>query len=852
MKEIYVIDMMSQVYRAYYAIRGLSKSDGFPTNAIYGFITMLNTLLKKYNPEYLALIKDAQSPTFRHKEYSDYKATRKPMEEDLVKQLPVILEFCDAYNIPVIEVEGFEADDIIAKVADICEKKGIKLYIISSDKDLYQLVSDNVLILDTKYERVYTPKEVEKKFGVAPYQIVDFLALVGDSSDNIPGAPGIGVKTAAKLLSEFISLENLFENAEKIKKEKIKKSLIENREQILFSKNLVKLNIDIPIEIDFDKFKRKNPDLEKLKRLFTKYEFKSLLKEIEERIFEPEREISLTWGNKKDLEKISKEENLFVFAVSFKGKPIQYFIENNGKLYSLDENEYQKIYPKCRRIFYRSKFSGNKNLDNFDDIKLMHYLLHPEEEDHSMERIIISFLNRSVFTSDQFKKRSNLLEIKKNDPELFKKYYGERTLFLKELYPILVKKLKEKNLMEIYEKIEKPLVEVLIHTEDIGIKLDVEKCHKISQELGEEIRRLRDEIYDIAGEEFNINSPKQLGVILFEKLNLPVIKKTKKTRSYATGVDVLEELSLMHPLPEKILEYRQLQKLKSTYIDPLPDYVTSIDKRLHTTLHQTVTSTGRLSSSDPNLQNIPIRSEEGKRIRELFIAEKGYKILSFDYSQIELRILAHLTEDENLINAFKEDRDIHIETSVKIFGPLALQRPGEFRRRAKAINYGIIYGLSEFGLAKDLKISRKDAKNIIEAYFSKFPKIKEWIEKNAENAQKSGYVKTLFGRIRPIPQLRSSNKNLQKLGIRLATNSPIQGTAADIIKIAMIEVYNLIKSKKEWKMILQIHDELLLEIPEMECDQCIKSVKSIMENVIKLKVPLKVDVGSGKNWLEAK
>ncbi len=852
MKEIYIIDMMSQVYRAYYAIRGLSKSDGFPTGAIYGFITMLNTVIKKYDPEYLALIKDAEAPTFRHKEYKEYKATRKPMEEDLVKQLPIILEFCKAYNIPVIEVEGFEADDIIAKVAKLCEKNNIKLYIISSDKDLYQLVSDNVVILDTKYEKIYTPEEVEKKFGVKPEQIVDFLSLVGDSSDNIPGAPGIGIKTAAKLLNEYSTLENLLANTDKIKREKIKNSLKENKEQILFSKGLVKLNFNIPIEIDLENFKRKEPDLKKLKELFLEYEFKSLLKEIEGLNIEEEKELKIKWGDKKDLATLKENEEIFIFTVSNKKGPISFFIENRGAIYHLEKDEYYKIPKMCRKIFYRSKFKGNKNLNNFEDLKLMHYLLHPDEEDHSIDRMIISLLNRYVFTEEEFKKREKLPEIKEEKFENFKRFFGERTYLLKEIYPILKGKIKNKKLTEVYENIEKPLVEVLSHIENTGIKLDTKKCNEISKELEIRIETLKKEIYELAEEEFNINSPKQLGVILFEKLNLPVIKKTKKTKSYGTGVDVLEELSLYHPLPQKILDYRQLQKLKSTYIDPLPDYIDPKDGRLHTILHQTVTSTGRLSSSDPNLQNIPIRTDEGKKIRELFIAEKGFKILSFDYSQIELRILAHLTEDENLINSFLKDRDIHLDTATKIFGLEALQNPREFRRRAKAINYGIIYGLSEFGLAKDLKISKKDAKKIIDAYFEKFPKIRKWIEENALKAKETGYVKTLFGRIRPIPQLKSSNKNLQKLGIRLATNSPIQGTAADIIKMAMIEVYNLIKKRKNWKMVLQIHDELLLEIPENETSECIELVKEIMENVVKLKVHLKVDAGSGKNWLEAK
>ena len=850
MKELYLIDMMSQVYRAYYAIRGLSRSDGFPTNAIFGFVSMLKTLIKKYRPKYLALIKDADAPTFRHVEYKDYKATRKPMEEDLIKQLPVIVEFCKAFNIPVIEVPGFEADDIIAKISLKAQENSFKVYIISSDKDLYQLVNDKCLILDTKYEKIYDEKEIEKKFGVKPNQIVDFLALVGDSSDNIPGAPGIGVKTAAKLLSQFENIENLYLNLEKIKKEKIRRSLEENREQILLSRDLVKLNPDIPIEIDFENFKVEGPDFKRLKNLLLEYEFKSLIGE-----FIPEEENKkegekIIWGKNENLD-IKENEEVDIFVVSNEKTPLSFFIKKDEKVFELSEEEFdEKVGERGKKIFYRSKSVKEKFLKNFEDIKLIHYLLHPEEE-HSIERIAISYAGKELTTPEGFKK-GKILNLKEKNPETYKTFFGERVKVIGDIYPPLIKKLNEENLQKIYEEIEKPLVPVLNHIEKVGILLDEKKCEELSRELEEEIERLIKEIYELAGEEFNINSPKQLGVILFEKLNLPVIKKTKKTKSYGTGVEVLEELSLIHPLPEKILEYRQLQKLKSTYIDPLPTYISDEDGRLHTTLHQTVAATGRLSSSNPNLQNIPIRSKEGKRIRSLFIAPKGYRIISFDYSQIELRILAHLTWDEDLINSFKNDEDIHLNTAQRLFGFSALQNPSEYRRRAKAINYGIIYGLSEFGLARDLKISKKDAKKIIDAYFEKFSRVREWIEKNWKEAEERGYVKTLFGRKRPIPQLKSSNKNIKKLGIRLATNTPIQGTAADIIKMAMIEVYKLVKKCENWKIILQIHDELLLEVPEGEVKKCINEVKEKMENIVKLEVPLKVDVGSGKNWLEAK
>jgi len=859
-KSLYIIDVMGQVYRAFYGIRHLSDSENLPTNAIFGFAGIINKLLKTHSPDYIVATTDVAAPTHRHEAYADYKATRRPMPEDLQIQIPYIYELCRAFNLPLLSMEGYEADDIISTLAKRAASENFEIFIVSRDKDLFQLVGDAVYMLDLQDEHLYDRRKVMEKLGVTPEQVADYLSLTGDSSDNIPGAPGIGPKTAVKLIEEFQSLDNCYAALDRVTPPRIRNILDQHRDKVFESRRLVTLS-DVPLQWDWDDFRRREPDKDQLQKLYTRLEFKTLLRELQSRdgshssgatvladvqklrsfiAQRPETPVALHFAGRRHL-CILPENHNEAFLLNVK--------EDHGVLEYILRGSHPKRCYRTKHVYY--DFVDNHiPFDGVEDVKLMHYLLRPHMEDHSLERIALDVAGISLPSPDDKAGSGNdLFSGIHEDTEVCSRQTAVIHQAVREYAP----QLEQAGLEKIYREMELPLVPVLIRMERNGILLDIDYLFELSAELQNKIAELECRIYELAGEEFNINSPKQLGHILFEKLQLPASKRTKRTKSYSTGVEVLEELALDFELPALILDYRLFAKLKSTYVDALPRLVAPETGRIHTTFHQTVAATGRLSSANPNLQNIPIRTDEGKKIRKAFVAPAGYWLVSADYSQIELRIMAHLSADERLIAAFHTEMDIHRKTAIDVFGPLAEAKPGDFRHKAKAINYGILYGQSDFGLARELKIPRKEAQHIIDSYFATYPGVQQWILDNLDQASKNGLVRTLFGRIRPMPELSHSNWNVRKAGERMATNAPVQGSAADIIKIAMLKLqHNLDKSNLRARLLLQVHDELILECPEDEVAPLSELLRESMENVAELSVPLTVDIHKGKNWLEAK
>jgi len=807
---IVLVDGNSTLYRAYFAIRGLSTSKGFPTNAIYGFVQTINKIEKEFKPSSISVAFDVAKKTFRNEIYSEYKAKRPPMPDDLVIQIPKIKEFLRLKGIPIWEFENYEADDLIATVAKEFSKKD-KVLIVSSDKDLFQLINENIMIYQAGKDKIITEKETEEKFGVPPSQIIDFLALMGDSSDNVPGVKGIGEKTAAKLLKEFKTLENLYENIEKVNPPSLKEKLLAGKSDAFLSKKLVILKSDLKIQnIELNLKEEKK---EELKNFFKELEFYSLLKEMETNI--------------------SISENIKGISVYLKEDKIYFY--DGEKVREAEIEELKDLKEKI--IIYQSKelFKKffEKNLEaptKFEDIEIAHYLLDPDKGSAPLDEIFSKYLNSKI----------------EEEKDLLK------GLIL--LWEKLEEKLKEEGLNKIYEEIEKPLIEVLAKMEKEGVYLDLEVISDLSKKAEEKIKELENKIYKISGIEFNINSPKQLREILYEKLKCPPPEiKTEKKKELSTGEDALLQLKKMgYEIASFILEYREYFKLKSTYLDPLP-HMRDKEGRIHTTFKQTQTSTGRLSSQNPNLQNIPIRSEFGGLIRKAFSSPEDKILVVGDYSQIELRLLAHFCEDPALLQSFYDGKDIHSSTASYLYKIKEEDVNSEMRRMAKTVNFGIIYGISPHGLAQNLGISREEAKEILEKYFKQFPKVKEFFGSLLEEARKILKVSTIFGRIRRIPEINSKNFNIRSNAERMAINAPLQGSAADIIKIAMINLYKDIKEKyKNTKLILQVHDELILETDINSAEEIKKWVKEKMENVVKLKVPLIANVAISKNWYGAK
>ncbi len=849
MKKIFIIDGNSYIHRAYHALKPLSTRDGFPTHAIYGFTKMLLKILEE-NPEYIAVVFDVAKKSFRNEIFPDYKANRPPMDDSLVVQIPFIKKIVKALNIPVIEEEDVEADDVIASlVSQFKHEKDCEIIIISGDKDLMALLGDNVKMWDTMRDIIYTEEEVKNKFGIAKDFLVDYFALVGDKIDNIPGVKGIGPKAAAELINEFGTIENIYNSIDKIKKERIKKALLENKENAFLSKKLIKLRDNLNLRLDKNLLKIKEPDLNSLKELFKQLEFDSLLEKFG--IKSDDKNIDY-----KEIYEFPKSKTLsFYFEKYYDGFNNQIFIglSSNGKevFFTKNEKDFSEL-KNSKLICYNFKESLKKikNLSylEFDDVLLLSYLLDPERK-NSIEFLSYFYLDKKVKPIEEYKKKKNVkLDFSGLKEEEKKQFIAERVVAIFNIYEKIQSQIsKEEKLKGLYDKIDKPLIFVLKRMEENGILIDVKFLKDMNFQIEKEIAELTEKIYDIAGIRFNINSTKQLREILFEKLGLPVLKKTKTGPS--TDNEVLVELAFSHPLPELILNYREKVKLKSTYIEALIDIVDRKTKRIYPTFHQTVTATGRLSCSNPNVQNIPIKGEQGALVRKAFIAPKGYKIVAADYSQIELRIFAHYSKDATLIEAFKKNIDIHKLTASKIYN-VSIEEVDDFmRREGKTVNFSIIYGISPYGLSKALKISREKAKTFIENYFKEYPGVKEFIDKTIEEVKKKGYVENYYGRKRYIKGIDSKSHNEREFAKRAAINTIIQGTAADIIKIAMLKIDKII-DKFDAKMIMQIHDELIFEVPEDKVFEFSKQVKDIMENIIELNVPLEVSVGYANNWFD--
>jgi DNA polymerase I len=863
---------MSHIYRAYYAIRNLSNTKGLPTNAVYGFTSMLRKLIQEQKPEYIGVALDLEGPTIRHEKYEAYKATRKPMPPDLVQQIPYILRVCEAFCVPVIGHAGFEADDVIGTLSLKATEQGLLSVIVTSDKDMLQLVSEQVLVLDAaKDNTLFDAQKVEEKMGVKPDQVADLLGLWGDASDNVPGAPGIGEKGAKELIRNFGTLENALKNWDKVKKKTYQESLRDNIELIRMSRELVTIHRNLPIELDLPSLILCEPDRKAAFAIFSELEFKTLMREFleEDILLEPLKGKWLAeFGPEKFIETMGAQPRLFVELcheedlLGRKTATVGCALGNSDSAVFVDlKNASQASYWKrllerespgmvcwdAKLYLLSQENCGIRRTP--DDAMLMAFLTSPNVGDYSLKRWALDHLHLSLGEEKTNKQGSLLPEPeKKTDESLCRQLESVRRL-----YEILNPQIDELGLRKLYEDIELPLVPVLADMERTGIKVDRGMLQQMSSTMEKQLAGLTDQIYQAAGMEFNINSTRQLGEVLFERLNLPTSKKTRKTGGYSTDQGVLEELAQTYEFPRLILEYRQIAKLKSTYVDALPALIHPRDGRVHTSYNQTGAATGRLSSSDPNLQNIPIRSDLGRLIRGAFVSEKGNLLISADYSQVELRILAHLSQDEVLVNAFNADEDIHERTAREVFGDTTLLSPAECRRRAKVINFGIVYGLSAFGLSQTLGISREDAQSFIDAYFKRYSGVRNWLDRTVEEVRQAGLVRTLFGRIRQIPDINSRDFNMRHFAERTAVNSPIQGAAADIIKIAMIRIHrHLHENHLVAKLLLQVHDELVIEAPESETEKVRAIVREDMEGAATLLVPIKVDLNVADNWMDMK
>lgn len=887
---LYLIDGSSYIFRAFYGIRqNLTTSKGLPTNALYGFVTMLMKIVRDDCPEYLAVVFDSKEKTFRHKMYHEYKANREVPPEALQQQFPHFEPLVEAFNIASLRKPGYEADDIIGTLAKQGEKAGLDVVIVSGDKDMMQLIDPHIHMLDTMKDKKFGEKEVVEKFGVPPNQVIEVMGLMGDSGDNIPGVSGVGPKTATELIQKFGSIEELYKKIDHVDKKKLQEKLLGEKDKALLSRQLVTIDISVPMDCRIEDLKAREKNNARLKTLFTEFEFFSLLKDFDAEPAQTVVNVGKSYGTvstetefehllKKlrtagefalDLETTSKHPvEAEIVGLSFSCKDHEaYYIpvwhrylgvpKQLDKKYVLDtlrplleDSRFKKYGQNIKYDFIVLRNEGIHLAGISFDTMLASYVLNPSRRTHSMDELAMEYLQHKTITyKEVVGTASKEIGFDEVEIERATQYAAEDAdvtwLLTKKLRPLL-----SKDDLDLYTKMEIPLVEVLAEMEINGVLVDKDWLKKLSQIIDKDLKELEKEIYSLAGEEFNINSPKQLAVILFEKLKLSTGKKTKS--GFSTDVSVLEELASEHPLPDKLLSYRQYNKLKSTYVDTLPQEIYAKTGRVHTSFNQTIAATGRLSSSDPNMQNIPIRSELGKEIRKAFIAEKNSLLLSADYSQIELRVFAHLSGDKELIRAFKEGKDIHTRTAASIFG-LPLDGVNEdYRRMAKAVNFGIIYGLSAFGLSRGLKISPKEAKEFIDQYFKLYNRVKPFMDETIESARKSGYTTTLMNRKRYIPDIHSKNRQVRESAERIAINSPIQGTAADLIKLAMIRLHNIFKDRKlHSKMILQVHDELLFECPSDEQKLVEGLVKKEMEQVYPLSVPVIVDIGWGKNWNEA-
>lgn len=855
-----VLDGNSILNRAFYGIKMLSNKKGQMTNGIYGFLSTLQKLLSEVSPQAIAVAFDLPKPTFRHKMYDGYKASRKGMPEELASQLPILKEILVAMGYKLITCEGYEADDILGTFAKYCENKGYECTLATGDRDCLQLVSDHVFvrIAKTKFGKaesiLYDKNKIKEDYNVTPSQLIDIKALQGDASDCIPGVKGVGEKTAKILIEKYESIENIYNNIESLDiKPNLKSKLLADKEKAYLSYDLGKINKDVPIEINDSDFIPSEMDTDSLKKIFTELEFFKFMDKIGVSKKVESQKINLDFsqdysGILKNLEgsgEISifseSKSNLIERCCICDGADNYYIfknIDNNFRIFLKKLCENKNISKNVFNLkkFYKSIMPLRINfMGEIFDVLLAAYLLNPEIK----EDIFTMAQGHEIFPPD--------LPEELTDEE---KKCIETCYFIAKLKDLYKIKIKENNQEHLLKKIEQPLSKVLADMELTGFLIDKEGLEDYGGELNQQLKAAEEEIYKLAGEEFNINSPKQLGIILFEKLNLPKGKKLKS--GYSTGAQILEKLRGYHPIINMILEYRALAKLKSTYVDSMVNLITPRG-RIHTSFNQTETRTGRISSAEPNLQNIPVRTERGRKLRKYFKSPEGSVLIDADYSQIELRVMAHISGDENMINAFKNDEDIHSITASQIFGvPVSMVTP-EMRARSKTVNFGILYGMSAFSLAQDLKISRFDAQNYINKYLEHYSGINNYMNEIILLAKKQGYVETIFHRRRYLPELNSSNFLLRSFGERVARNMPIQGSAADIIKIAMINVYKrLLDEDFKSKIILQVHDELIIESPEDESEEVKKLLKEEMENAVKLNVPLEVHIAVGKTWFDAK
>ena len=887
-KTLYLIDGSAYIYRAYHAIRSLTNSKGLPTNAAFGFTRMLLKLIEDRAPEYIVMFFDAKGPTFRHEMYADYKANRPPMPDDLSIQIPYIKEITKGFNMPVVEMSGYEADDLIGTFSRIAEKAGFNVVMVTGDKDFMQLVTDKAIIWDPMKEKTIDSDAIRTTYEVEPSQMIDVMGLSGDTADNIPGVPGIGQKTALSLIKTYKSMKQLYEQIDTIKKKKQHENLVKYKDQAFLSRELVTINTDVPLPFNPEEFKSKTPDNNILSMLFKDLEFRQLQQAFPRQSDLSGKSYSLVNSIDALSDLISRLEAAEMFAVdtettsenpmNAKLVGLSFAIKPDEAFYIPCCHDYPDVpdqldladvltlikpvleNPAIKKIGQNIKYDwivlsrhGINLAGVMFDTMLASYLLNPSKRAHNLDQIALDFLDHRTITYKEVvgtgDKSSGFagVSIEKAVP-----YACEDADVTLMAYNVLKPMLKKAGLTELFKNVEMPLVPVLMKMEMTGICVDMEKLSSLSKSFEHQLERLEDSIYSIAGEEFNINSSQQLGRILFEKLNLPTQKKTKKKTGYSTDVDVLTVLADQHELPAIILRYRTLSKLKSTYTDALLELVHPETGRIHTSFNQTVTATGRLSSSNPNLQNIPIRIDEGREIRKAFIPRKGWSMVSADYSQIELRILAHYSDDQILIKAFKDDEDIHTRTAAEVFQVFPSFITSELRQQAKVINFGIVYGMSAYGLSKELGISRKMATTYIKNYFARYKGVKEFIDRAIEDARQTKKTSTLLDRIRLLPDINSSNRNVREFAERTAINTPIQGSAADLIKVAMINVDSALRDRNlKAAMLLSVHDEIVFETPPDEIDLVQELVKNIMEGVWDLKVPLKVNIASGINWAEA-
>jgi DNA polymerase-1 len=872
-KTLYLIDGSAYVYRAFFALPPLSNSKGLQTNAVYGFTTMLLKIIREHRPDGIAVVFDEKGPTQRHEAFKDYKAQRPPMPDGMQAQIPYIHRVVEAFAIPALRQPGYEADDLIGTLARKAERAGYDVVIVTGDKDMFQLLSPHVRIYDPVKDRWFGETECRERFGVEPARVVEIMGLMGDATDNIPGVKGIGEKTAMKLIAQFGTIDELLNRLDEVTPERIKTMLAEQGEQARLSRKLATIQTDSPVEFDPAALQVKPPHADQLSDLLRELEFTSLLKTLQSPTVSaktPQAAVEIIESEpaaQAFVRSLPEDGIVAVQCVLSGGSGVRAEVQGialssgeKAAFIPIDVQAFMRPITALLHETTRTKAAHDLKVTlvafhrigvtlapPYLDTMIADYLLNPNRRDHQLDTLAMELLGRRLGGREPETTAPSSLF---GEATGSREQAAECATVIARIAPILLERLNEQGSLKLFQDVEMPLVPVLADIERNGFLLDVEALRALSKELERELDRMMESIAALAGGEFNINSPKQLATVLFEKLGLKPIRKTKT--GYSTDEDTLTQLATQHELPAQILNYRSLSKLKSTYVDALPELVNPVTKRLHTSLNQTVAATGRLSSTEPNLQNIPVKGDYGLRIREAFIAPKGYELLCADYSQIEPRILAHLSQDPRLIEVFAKGEDIHMATAMEIFGLPSNQITREMRRAAKTVVFGIVYGISPFGLSQNIGVSQAEAKKYIDTFFEKFSAVRALMERNIAEGREKGYTTTILGRRRPIPELQSSDPVQRGFGERMAVNSPIQGSAADLIKVAMINVHKKLHEElPHTKMILQVHDELIFEVPEHDVDEAKRLVKGEMEAVGKqlgLSVPLKVDLGVGKNW----